>query len=71
VSAVRDATLVVVLDEGRVVESGTHHSLIGAGGRYSALLRRQQLEESIEEDGGAAAEPATSVLAPGSGDVGR
>ena len=51
VSAVRDANQVIVLDEGRVVERGTHATLISAGGRYSALLQRQQLEESIEEDG--------------------
>jgi ATP-binding cassette subfamily B protein len=50
VSAVRDASQVIVLDEGRVVERGTHASLITAGGRYAALLQRQQLEEAIEED---------------------
>jgi ATP-binding cassette subfamily B protein len=50
VSAVRDANQVIVLHEGRVVERGTHATLISAGGRYSALLQRQQLEESIEED---------------------
>jgi ATP-binding cassette subfamily B protein len=49
VSAVRDANQVIVLHEGRVVERGTHATLISAGGRYSALLQRQQLEESIEE----------------------
>jgi ATP-binding cassette subfamily B protein len=49
ISAVRDASWIVVLDGGRVVEQGTHETLIGAGGRYSALLRRQQLEESLEE----------------------
>jgi ATP-binding cassette subfamily B protein len=50
VSAVRDANQVIVLHEGRVVERGTHATLISAGGRYSALLQRQQLEESIEDD---------------------
>ena len=50
VSAVRDANQVIVLDEGRVVERGTHASLISAGGRYAALLQRQQLEESLEAD---------------------
>ncbi|HEY0970754.1 MAG TPA: ABC transporter ATP-binding protein [Gemmatimonadales bacterium] len=58
VSAVRDATLVIVLDEGRIVERGTHDELIALGGRYWALLRRQQLEESIEE------EPETASAAP-------
>jgi ATP-binding cassette, subfamily B, multidrug efflux pump len=50
VSAVRDANQVIVLHEGHVVERGTHATLISAGGPYSALLQRQQLEESIEED---------------------
>ena len=54
VSAVRDATLIIVLDEGRVVEQGTHDELIAHGGRYWELLRRQQLEESIEEEPDAA-----------------
>ncbi|HEY5219081.1 MAG TPA: ABC transporter ATP-binding protein, partial [Gemmatimonadaceae bacterium] len=48
VSAIRDATFTVVLDEGRVVEQGTHDDLIAAGGRYWSLLNRQQLEESLE-----------------------
>ncbi|HJQ20019.1 MAG TPA: ABC transporter ATP-binding protein [Gemmatimonadaceae bacterium] len=51
VSAIRDATHIIVLDEGRVVEEGTHDELFARGGRYWSLLRRQQLEESIEEEG--------------------
>ena len=51
VSAIRDATWIIVLDEGRIVEQGRHDDLIVAGGRYWALLNRQQLEESIESDG--------------------
>ena len=51
ISAIRDATWIVVLDDGRVVEQGRHDALIAAGGRYWSLLRRQQLEESIEGDG--------------------
>jgi len=49
VSAIRDATFTVVLDEGRVVEQGTHDALLAAGGRYWSLLNRQQLEESLED----------------------
>jgi ATP-binding cassette subfamily B protein len=48
VSAVRDASWIIVLDGGRVVEQGTHDVLIAAGGRYASLLQRQQLEESLE-----------------------
>jgi ATP-binding cassette subfamily B multidrug efflux pump len=50
VSAVRDASWIIVLDAGRVVEEGKHDALMAAGGRYSALLSRQQLEEAIEGD---------------------
>jgi ATP-binding cassette subfamily B protein len=65
ISAVRDASWIIVLDGGRVVEQGTHDVLIAAGGRYTSLLRRQQLEESIEgsdagadEETGPAGDPA-------------
>jgi ATP-binding cassette subfamily B multidrug efflux pump len=50
VSAVRDASWIIVLDGGRVVEAGRHDALMTAGGRYTALLSRQQLEEAIEGD---------------------
>jgi ATP-binding cassette subfamily B protein len=36
-STVRDADQIVVLDHGRIVESGTHDSLIDDDGRYAAL----------------------------------
>jgi ATP-binding cassette subfamily B protein len=51
VSAIRDATWIIVLDEGRIVEQGRHDDLLAAGGRYWALLSRQQLEDAIESDG--------------------
>jgi ATP-binding cassette subfamily B protein len=63
VSAIRDATWIIVLDEGRVVEEGTHEALFARGGRYWSLLRRQQLEESLEDGDGS----ADSTLAAQSG----
>jgi len=39
-STVRDADQIVVLDQGRVAETGTHEELLAAAGRYSALVAR-------------------------------
>jgi ATP-binding cassette subfamily B protein len=39
-STIRDADQIIVLDGGRVVESGTHDQLVGAGGRYATLISR-------------------------------
>ena len=62
VSAIRDATWIIVLDEGRIVEQGRHDDLIAAGGRYWSLLNRQQLEASIEAGGELAATGPGSKL---------
>ena len=55
VSAVMGADLILVLDEGRIVERGTHPQLLAAGGTYATLLRRQMLEAQIEEEDAPAA----------------
>jgi ATP-binding cassette subfamily B multidrug efflux pump len=46
-AAVKDATRIIVLDEGRIVEEGTHAELIRREGKYWELIRRQQLEEEV------------------------
>jgi ATP-binding cassette, subfamily B, multidrug efflux pump len=50
-AAVRDADQIVVLDEGRIVERGTHASLLRQGGRYAAMYRRE-LQQAEVSDGG-------------------
>ncbi|NUQ68165.1 MAG: ABC transporter ATP-binding protein [Phycisphaerales bacterium] len=44
-STIRHADQILVLDQGRVIESGTHEALMHAGGRYADLLRLQLLGE--------------------------
>jgi ATP-binding cassette subfamily B protein len=50
VSAVMNADQIFVLDEGRIIERGTHAELIAAGGLYTSLLQRQLLAEDLELD---------------------
>lgn len=48
VSTVRDADEILVLEEGSIIERGSHDELLVRGGAYAALARAQQLEEEIE-----------------------
>ncbi len=45
-STIRDADKIVVLEEGRVVEQGTHTELLTVGGRYAELHRIQYEDET-------------------------
>jgi ATP-binding cassette subfamily B protein len=50
VSAVRDADVIFVLDDGRLVEQGRHPELLELDGVYKRLLERQLLSEEIERE---------------------
>ncbi len=45
-STIRDADTILVVDEGRIVERGSHRELLRSGGRYSDLYRRQFIESA-------------------------
>jgi len=48
-STVKNLDHIVVLDEGRIVEEGTHETLLQLGGLYAEMYRRQLLGEELED----------------------
>jgi ABC-type multidrug transport system fused ATPase/permease subunit len=47
-STIRDADLILVMDEGRVVERGTHDELAGRSGVYAELIERQVKRPEVQ-----------------------
>ncbi|WP_322820401.1 ABC transporter ATP-binding protein [Chloroflexus sp.] len=50
IATVRDADQIIVLDEGQIVERGSHQELLARNGRYAAMYRRELLAAELERD---------------------
>jgi len=51
ISTLQNADRIIVLDEGEIVESGSHEALMAAGGLYYEMTVQQRLEQEINEEG--------------------
>ncbi|MGE7860139.1 ABC transporter ATP-binding protein [Bacillus mobilis] len=50
-SAIQHANLILVVDEGRIVQRGTHEQLMEENGWYKEMYESQQLEALVEKGG--------------------
>ncbi|HVY32618.1 MAG TPA: ABC transporter ATP-binding protein [Polyangiaceae bacterium] len=65
VAAAAHCDEIIVLDQGRIVERGTHDELRRAGGLYAAFAEEQRIERELQALEGEAVEPAPPTTAPG------
>ncbi len=48
IASIKTADMIIVLDQGRIVETGTHEELLELNGHYADLFEKQQLEDVLE-----------------------
>ncbi len=49
IATVKDADQIILIDDGRIVERGTHQELVQLGGRYTAMYRRELRQEEFND----------------------
>jgi ABC-type multidrug transport system fused ATPase/permease subunit len=51
ISTVKEADQIIYLDQGKILERGTHTELLALNGSYASLYRKQLLEEQESRNG--------------------
>lgn len=49
ISSIKNADHIYVLDEGRIIEEGTHQNLLNEGGYYASMYKKQLIEQELAE----------------------
>ncbi|MGR6317193.1 ABC transporter ATP-binding protein [Micromonospora soli] len=70
-STIRDADLILMMDQGRIVEQGTHDQLLAADGAYARLYRSQFRGAAVDEEAPAPLAAAGPPGKPAAGPPGR